>query len=375
MGKNVRNKPCWCGSGIKFKKCHLTRQAQSPLTREDLEDHSKKKNSKKVCCVRDLFPNECSKNIINAHTISKSGSLSEISENSHVMGTKPSLAGLIRNQGQLTLEKVGINKASTFTGFCSIHDKNIFSPIEDELITLNDKQLFLLAYRGMCRELFHKELSTETANLMREADRGQNKKFQNFVQNQANLFEKGVDLALRDLRYMKAKMDSILINENYKNLSHCIFELSETPKILVSAMIAPEMDFNGNEIQQIGIQEEVYSYIFFNCISYDGRGCFVFSWLVEHDLNCGKFIKSLLELNNDQISDALVRFCYSFSENTWASPSWWDSLTIPAQKSICSRLLQGTTLAMHPIDCLKDDNHRFNAIKIYKRELRSPALT
>ncbi|EHV5557676.1 SEC-C domain-containing protein [Vibrio parahaemolyticus] len=370
MGSNNRNKPCWCGSGKKYKKCHLIREELNPLTRGDLEGYAKKQSSKKICSVHNLFSDDCSRKIINAHTISKSGSLKEISENGHVMGAKPSLSGLIKSNGKLGLEKVGINKASTFTGFCSVHDKEIFSPLEDEPIILDDKQLFLLAYRGMCRELYHKEQNKGTAEIMREADRGQDVIMQLYLQRQANSFGQGVDLALRDLRYLKGQMDSIFTHSDYSKIKHCVFELSEVPKILVSAMVIPEMDFHGNALQKLGLQDEIYNYIFFNCISYEGRGCFVFSWLSEHDKFCSKFIESLLELNDDQVPDAIVRFCYSFSENTWASPSWWDSLDKPAQESIGDRLLQGTPMAMHPVDCLKDDNHRFNALKISKRELR-----
>lgn len=227
MGSNNRNKPCWCGSGKKYKKCHLIREQQAPLTRGDLEAHSRTQRSKKICSVKNIFPGECSGKIINAHTISKSGSLKEISESGHVMGTKPSLSSLIKSKGKLALEKVGINKASTFTGFCSVHDKAIFSPLEDEKIILNDKQLFLMAYRGFCRELFHKEQNKETAALMKEFDRGQDKILQAKIQNYSGEFDSGVDLALRDLGYIKEEMDAILISENYSKINHCVFELSD----------------------------------------------------------------------------------------------------------------------------------------------------
>ncbi|MFK0392220.1 SEC-C metal-binding domain-containing protein, partial [Campylobacter jejuni] len=30
-----RNKLCWCGSGKKFKKCHIDRENQSPIRQSD----------------------------------------------------------------------------------------------------------------------------------------------------------------------------------------------------------------------------------------------------------------------------------------------------------------------------------------------------
>ncbi len=375
MGINNRNKPCWCGSGEKFKKCHLNREYENPITRGELENHSIEWKSKKNCSVKNLFPEECTTKIINAHTISKSSSLKELSEEGHIMGAKPSLSGLHKTNGRLVLERVGINKASTFTGFCSTHDKTLFSPLEDEPITLSDKQLFLLAYRGFCRELFHKEQNKATASLMKKSDRGQNPILQRYIQENASLFDSGVELALRDLGDIKKQMDSILINKNYSDMKHCVFELSEVPKILVSAMITPEMDFHGNELQKLGLQEEAYEYIFFNCISYDGRGCFVFSWLTDNKRYCNRFIKSLLDHSKEQISDALVRFCYSFSENTWASPSWWSSLTEEAKSCIGDRLMHGTPMSLHPQNCLIDDGYNYNAMKIANHELRNCIVT
>ncbi|MEZ8051340.1 MULTISPECIES: SEC-C domain-containing protein [Vibrio] len=367
MGDNkLRNNPCWCGSGKKYKKCHQIREDQEAISRRELEAYSKSVRNKKVCSVSNLFPDECTSKIINAHTISKSGSLLEIAESGHVMGAKPSLSGLIKHEGKLVLEKVGVKKASTFTGFCSVHDKDLFIPLEDEPITLTQQQLFLLAYRGFCREYFNKESNKKTVDMMKEADRGKGIETQIHMQKHASLFDSGVDLALRDLRYLKSKLDPVLTGDNFSAINHCVIEFKSVPKLLVSSMIAPEMDFHGNRLQTLGIQDQVFEYIFFNCIAYDGKGAFIFSWLPEHNNYCNKFIDSLLALDENHISNALVRFCYSFSENTWSTPSWWDSQSKEAQNSIEARLLQGTPVALHPLDCLIDDGHEFNAFDIHR---------
>ncbi len=344
----------------------MLREEQEALNRGELEAHSKSTKNKKTCSVSNLFPDECTSKIINAHTISKSGSLLEIAENGHVMGVKPSLSGLIKLDGKLGLEKVGVTKASTFTGFCSVHDKALFAPLEDERITLTEQQLFLLAYRGFCREYFHKEINKKTVNVMKEADRGQGLGAQIHLQRQANLFDHGVDLALRDLRYIKSRLDPIVAGAEFSTMKHCVIEFKSTPKLLVSSMIAPEMDFHGNRLQSLGNQEDVFEYIFFNCIAYEGKGAFIFSWLPEHNNYCSKFIDSLLLLDEKQIPNALVRFCYSFSENTWSTPSWWEALSKDTKNSIEVRLLQGTPVALHPLDCLIDDGHEFNAFEIHR---------
>jgi hypothetical protein len=56
---------------------------------------------------------------------------------------------------RVKLELAGRNQASTFTGFCSQHDAEIFRPIDtEEFDPQSQVHLFLIAYRSVCRE-FH----------------------------------------------------------------------------------------------------------------------------------------------------------------------------------------------------------------------------
>ena len=69
-----------------------------------------------------------------------------------------------RAEGEILHHLVGINSATTFTGFCSLHDQQLFKPIDTELLLPTPEQVFLLHYRALCRELYVKnELSPQTA--------------------------------------------------------------------------------------------------------------------------------------------------------------------------------------------------------------------
>jgi len=65
---------------------------------------------------------------------------------------------MIKYQGRLHPELVGINNASTFTGFCSEHDNTIFSKVEKETFLGSQEQCFPVAYRALARELCTKKL-------------------------------------------------------------------------------------------------------------------------------------------------------------------------------------------------------------------------
>lgn len=367
-----RNDPCWCGSDKKFKKCHLNRERESALERQDFELQTKKHT--KICCAKSLNDGLCSGKIIKAHTVSKSGCLKQIAENSHVMGTKTSLSELISTEGSLVIKKVGINDASTFTGFCSYHDKELFAALEDQKITLSDEQLFLLAYRSTSRELYAKEEQLLGIDFMRISDRGQPLHIQRFIQMQANLQEVGIKLALDELGLIKGEMDGLLLNCKFDEMNHFVIELSDVPDVLVSGSTQPEFDFSGARLQRLGMHNGKLSHMIYNAISYEGKGCFVFSWLSIHDEVCKKFIDSLMSVSSLELSTALVKYCYTFCENTWASPVWWDGLA-ERQKAELNRRVQLHGFNPAQAHELIPDDFKFNAFRVGKTWLhQSPCL-
>jgi len=368
--KTGRNDSCWCGSGKKYKHCHLDRENATPMTRADLEAHRKQIGAIAKCLAKNLDDAPCSPRIVSAHTISKSGSLKQIAEDGHVMGSKVTLSALIENSGRLTLSKVGINKASTFTGFCARHDKQLFAPLEDHPVILSDQQLFLLAYRSISRELFFKETNSRTADLMRQADRGMEEVLQFMVQQTASGFAAGVDLALKELNFIKTKMDEILKSSEFSKMHHFVVELSSIPSILVSSSTQPEFDFNGTRLQSFGRAESPMNHIIFNCISYDNAGCFVFSWIEEHNEICRKFIDTLACLEKFELANALVRFSYSYAENTWASPAWWRSRDELVKEDVSDRLQHGTPMSPHRPACLVTNGINFDALRVERAGYR-----
>ena len=365
MAKIGRNQPCWCRSGIKYKKCHLERDKQKPITRQDAENSIKSLNSKKACSVPAPFKKDCTSKIIKAHTISKGASLKAISDKSHVMGLKPNLSGLISSGGVLELTRIGINQASTITGFCSKHDNELFLPIEDEKFSATKEQLFLLAYRPLVRELYAKESQPKVAELFKQSDKGRDIFSQIETQKIAGAYAQGIDLALRDLNYVKDKLDNMLIMDNYDELQHHIFELSEAPSIVSSASIAPETGFDGSIIQSLGVDVAMPSYIIFNLVSFDGKGFFVISWLKEHATLVDIFVNTLTNHNLERQGDLIVGFLYSFCENVFASPKWWEQLDEKSKNKMIERTHHGIGWVHdRPDNCLVDDGFEYNAVKV-----------
>jgi hypothetical protein len=98
INKNIgRNDPCWCGSQIKYKRCHLNREKQKPLERWEASKEFNNKFSRRICSSPNSFHQDCSKKIIKAHTVPKSSSLKAIAKDGHVLGMKMSLENIFKN--------------------------------------------------------------------------------------------------------------------------------------------------------------------------------------------------------------------------------------------------------------------------------------
>lgn len=120
-----RNNLCPCGSGKKYKKCCLNKSEIEFLAEAtfDAQKSLKRDGQIKQC----LHPNkaECTDKIVKAHAIQNNRILSKIAENGWVE-TLNGTSNLIFQSSQEQGRKI----ATTFTGFCSYHDKKVFVNIQ-----------------------------------------------------------------------------------------------------------------------------------------------------------------------------------------------------------------------------------------------------
>ncbi len=296
--------------------------------------------SRKYCSVPDELKSECSGKIINAHTISKSSSLAEIADlTNHVLGLKISLTNIQKGNGTLTPEKIGINQASTFKGFCSEHDKKLFSCLEDEKFTIQPPQLFALAYRALCKEIYAKGSNEKIIELIKDSDKGKDLIDQVFTQDFASAYNLGVETSIKELTILKERFDNHLLNIEKNDIHHLVIT-SETPcPVAVSSILCPDVDFNGKSIQDLADLEVIPECVIFNSFSSDGKGYVIFSWLADATI-IESFIDTLPKDYNS-LKNAIIRFFFSVSENIYISPNWWNTLTEQQRKSLTDRVMIG----------------------------------
>jgi hypothetical protein len=354
-----RNDPCWCGSRLKYKRCHLGRERAQPVKRSDILTAFDKAFDKRYCLHPQAKSGNCQNNIVRAHTIQRNGGLSRIAKDGHVYNCLLHSEHLRPVSESLKPTLVGVNRASTFTGFCAFHDDAVFAPIEKQPFQSIAEHTFLLAYRAICHELFLKRADLELGAMYRNLDRGRSLEEQAFIQRYRNYHESGLGKALEELNELKVLCDDMLLKTHYSGVKYYVVRLKCSPEIMCSAVHQPEFDFRGNSIQDLGHLDRPAQWIHFSLIATDDGGAAVFSWF-GGDI-CTRFIKSLDSFRDEEIPHAIVRYVFEFFENTYFSPPWWDSLSAATQRSLIRRqLTEMPPLFEYPRSnaCLQDDGVR-----------------
>lgn len=357
MLKFPRNALCWCGSGIKYKYCHLRRDKEDPLTIDQVLSRKKRIQGKKYC----LHPlnEQCEGKIISAHTIQKKGkSLKLIARDGHVYTFSKDFTRIMKTR-TLDAVLVGVNKASTFTGFCAFHDNKTFEPIEKHLITPTPEQVFLLGYRVLCHELYLKRIALEHSKSIKQTlDRGRPIDQQVEIQRTMTLDSLGIETTINELELAKFVHDDILLSQTYSQVNYYAIRLGTIPDVVCSGMPQPTFDFRGKKLQELSRIDVVLDYLAFSIIAQDIGGMIVYGWIGENK-SAERLIASLRHMTLENQIHASVRFAFESIENLFMSPDWWEGLDINAQDRLRVRQLSD----IHPdfpqqSDCLLDDGLR-----------------
>lgn len=329
---NLRNQICWCGSKKKYKKCHLTKPEEEKPKIWEAEKLLKNSFSEKMCLAPQKLKSECNE-IIRAHSISKSANLKTIARDGHVYTMNPSMQDLEKSKGKLGIELVGINKASTFTGFCKYHDKELYKEIEDEKIVPTLSQLFLLSYRAICREIFTKMSSLDVFDKTKMIKNNQ------VMELLIKPMLLGTKAAIRDLEKIKITYDSSLLNQNFSNYSYYYLLLDKPLPLVSSGAIFPHHDFKGNLLQDLGDINVEADELAFNAITLDSSGAMLF--FGRKSLVATKFIKSFCEVDDSLKVSTFINFLFTHCENVCVCPDWWDSLSTSQRDKLLERYNSG----------------------------------
>jgi len=311
-------------------------------------------------------PANCQGQIVRAHSVRRRADLEAISRKGHVYHGSADYEILRRTGGRIRAALVGINKASTFRGFCSGHDDRTFAPLEKHAFVPTVEQAFLMAYRALSHELYLKRAYVEATKLWQNLDRGRPLE----VQIEMQEFVRTVMAASREsetnlLRH-KEHFDARLQASDYSSIRYVAFHFDGPPSIVCSNMVQPEYDFRGMRLQDMGILgDDRWDLVSFSIASTESGGVALFSWSEEGDSTAIPLVQSLTSLPDGQQVHALVTYAFEFCGNTFISPDWWESPGPEAREALERRMASGASHA-HPRSsrCLIDDGVRVAQWKV-----------
>jgi hypothetical protein len=328
---------------------------------EYLKDIKRQKNVGR--CLHYESGDRCN-NIANAHTIQQGNLLSLIQEEGHVINISADYSDLKRSGGKLVAKRIGVNKVSTFLGFCQKHDNELFELIDNYPFFPSKEQAFLYSYRALCREYFTKENAIKVFE--NQASRTGLSNFQRHCLEASLL---GSMAGFERIKYHKERFDKSLSSSCWKDIRYVSFNISERPTVLVSGAIFPDFDFLGYELQDLGDLEAILSMAAFFIAPTNSGWSFVFAWHSSSDEVCERLKRSLATCvyNKESLSDILFRCIFSWSENHAISPSWWGSLTKAEKEAVCERSLY----MIHPEMPIRNDYLRVGLEGICKWKVES----
>lgn len=325
MKGRYRNALCWCGSGKKYKKCHQNRIDQPKDNPWDAVDFNRKAFSKKHCFARDAGLGPCEGNVIKAHTVSRGSNLAKIAVDGHVLHHTAAPSELKKNGGKIYVEKIGIKDASVFYGFCSKHDRELFSCIENEPFTGRPDQCLAIAYRTMSRELYGKDAAAHLRETLRGADKGMQPFEQVVMQKWLEAIETGNEAARREARATHDVLTSAIAKNQPATICSLVLVFDAPLPFMFAGAWSPFTDFYGNNLQD-GNSDQLLEQVFFSSFAAEDGGMICISWR-DIDKAPGKIIaEQINNLPSDQQASACLQIATKHLENIFFDPRWFESL-------------------------------------------------
>lgn len=168
------------------------------------------KQSQFKCCFWGGQQNDCSDNIISAHSIQRGKILNFISENGMIYYLTAEPSDNL-SEFKPTFKQEGIKKFSTFSGFCGKHDKEVFQPIEDKCFECTEEQLNLYAYRAISKELYVQKSSLIKNKLLLEKV-----VCPEYIKQKIN----GIEQNIKDLSLLEGHLKNVIKNQELSLIEH-----------------------------------------------------------------------------------------------------------------------------------------------------------
>ena len=236
----------------------------------------------------------------------------------------------------VSLELVGINKASTFTGFCDEHDAEIFRPIETKPLNLSDsEQLFLIAYRSLTREV-HATMEGAAKVQATYLDLVEKGKVPRDAPSAVGLeATQHLMKAYAAWQYRHHFFDQCFSRTRFADIRHTRFNLEDEPPVLAASSFF-SMDFKP--------WGQPFAALIVNVIPTSAdRTAVIFSYAQKHARKAVKYISNVVKSKGKTKKYELSYLIINRAENFFLSPrivnKWTNEKKIAIEKAFLTDLL------------------------------------
>lgn len=255
----------------------------------------KRVSKKKYLC---FFPG-CFNKAISSHSQSISTSLKSIQENGFV---------IVRNHHLLSLKpfpewkEIGTKKATTFPGFCSIHDDDLFKKVDSiSDKNLSSKTLAYLAFRTFALEMRKKEYYADITDQILNCDK---KLFDQIRIEALDGLNGGFKNCLKVTKpYYLSFFDKLLTKGIDSPMIHKVYKIERNANVSCSTFINPVETFE----QPIDKPQPI---IAFNILPRQKYTLIIYSCKKKDIALMNKFI-----CENERLEDLVFNYCEEVAMN------------------------------------------------------------
>lgn len=311
------------------------------LTFNEVLKKNLKKGNFRICLSPDKKNCSNQGKGIGAHSIQNNGILSKLSVEDHVYMQReiynyPKSKVGIMNLIERNIQRIGVNQATTFFGFCNTHDTEIFKPIESGVFTSSPQENFLFAYRAFAFEYYNK-LEKEYINKSLTKEKiapfpnlGELEKQMNLSNLLIEEMQSQSQVFIEDYKNYERKFNRIIHSNDFSEIKTLVFKLPREVSIAVNSTFFWEFDLNKKDLNYsrlFDLSQKVYP-LFFNVFPENGCSYALFS-VFNSDYF---FFEELFEQINNLEKVYLERLInnvtlYYCMHNTVISPRLFDSFS------------------------------------------------
>ena len=298
----------------------------------------------KSATIKDCFSKnkkECAEPIVNAHSLQRQGALKQLESNRDGNMILYSHTERQHNKEHdfLDLKPIGRKAASTFYGFCSFHDTNIFSKIENdpESTDINsDEHCFLHSYRSFAHSYHRKYEELKFYESKEEEIVKLHKKLHG--EKGLDFAIKGVRTALQDLSKPKELLDNWLENKEFDKLDYLCYEYPYRIPVACAASTSPAYNYKNKPINISINPNYQYSNIITTVIPFKNRSIVILA-AFENEPNGSSYLDDIDNIEYELIQQKFISYhIISGAENCYISPDFYDSKRIEWKKNYCQMI-------------------------------------